>query len=273
MPAMSVARLAMLAVLAMVYASAPACADEISTEMANIRRLSKGQSTDFAEAERRCARLLESHESDDDRGRIFYQMAIFYGSTGQARPDKTAEYAQAALELPLDPVDRLQLYVYWGDSVQVKNGPVTGDAFVAARADAAKPYLLGLKEAHSFQLPEQITDSDFPPSVRIPIELPAESEEYKRLKPISDQRSAQRQLLVLKQRLIMHRDTISRQIAFMYSKTPLDTAGLEKLATDILNDKAAVDRLMGIVNEQINSERASRLAHPTTTPTTRASRP
>jgi len=193
--------------------------------------------------------LLERYTKSEEKGKIYYQLAEVYAQSGQLIPNKTSEFSKKALEYPLDPVKQLQLYVYWGDAIQVAHRGVHNQELVAARRKAVMPYLQGLKEALKHNLPE--VKPDLPSVSRVRYVGPPDSEEYQKIKRRNEEQMAAWRLARFQQDMIQHRVALTGQISYMYSRFPFASNEIKELATQVLEDEKAVERLMSAVNAAV----------------------
>ena len=170
-----------------------------------------------------------------------------HGQSGMRYPEKLIGYVKEALQCPLDPVKELRLYIYWGDALQIAHRGARGEELAAARREVVVPYLQGLKKALRYDLPE--TAPDLPGVGRYQVDGPPEV-----LREFADEHAKQvaaRKKAEFQRDMIMHRDVLTSQISFLYSRKPLATDELERLATKHLQDDAAVERLMAQVKAAI----------------------
>ena len=111
------------------------------------------------------------------------------------------------------------------------------------------PYLTGLLETLPYDLPEE--KPKMPSGCFFTMDGPTDTEEYKRMKAESARISAA-QLAVRQQwDMIDLRDALTQQIVFLYTRSPFDTNELRRLATEVLGDADAVDRLVKEVEEAV----------------------
>ncbi len=108
-------------------------AETLEKELHEIDKLRMGEKTPFGQAENKCNELLEKYTEPEEQAKIYYQLAVVYSQSGQIMPNKTIEFSKKALELPLGPIEQLQLYVWWGDAIQVAHRGVRNQELVAAR--------------------------------------------------------------------------------------------------------------------------------------------
>ena len=213
--------------------------DRALSEMDGLRA---GRETPFGEVERRAQELLLQYAKPADQGRICWQVADVYAQSGQVRPDATIAWAKKALQFPIGPARRLELYMAWGHAVQVKHAGVRGEQLAAARREAIVPYLEGLREALGYKLPKNVPERKMATLIDDP---QATEQELRRLR---DQ-SAALKLQMFQERMILRRGILTDAVAFMYSRIPFAPEELRGLATEKLQDEAAVECLMKVVEE------------------------
>ncbi|MCY2951884.1 MAG: hypothetical protein NTU53_07885 [Planctomycetota bacterium] len=225
-------------VLAIVFSAQAGFAETFGETLYRIDQMRAAHKTPFDQVEQEAATLLRKHPRLEDQALIYYTVAEVYAQSGQVTPAKTVEFCQKALQCPLEPMRKLQLYIYWGDAIQVMNAGVVGSNLAAARRQAVIPYLKGLKETLHLNLPLQTPE--------IPAVAPMPSPntpDYQEALRIYQAQISDRELAMRQRDMIRHRDTLSDQIVFMYSRMPFAPQELKSLATASLADPAAVDRL------------------------------
>jgi len=221
-------------------------------ELNEVDKLRAGFNTPFDEVEKRCNELLERYTKPEEQAKIYYQLAVVYSQSGQIMPNKTIEFSKKALELPLGPIEQLQLYVWWGDAIQVAHRGVRNQELVVARRKAVIPYLNGLKESLHLQYPRD-TQPEHPPEEqnviadsRDPFGPARQRIRAERKKALDDWKQAR-----FERDLNQHRKALTGQISYMYSSFPWASDEIRELATKILGDQAAVERLMSHVDEAV----------------------
>jgi hypothetical protein len=234
------------------YAAAQVTEEELHNKL---DVLCAGRDTPAAEVEAQGQALLQRHSDGDSQGRICFRMALVFGVSGPVA-DKTAEYAQKALACPVKPEERLTMYCYWGDALQVTRGPVAGNNLPPVRREAVMPYLQGLKETLKYNLPDDPpkipgggTFINFEGAGPIP-------EGIQRARRAEEARAKAAENVRWQVDMIERRETLIGQIVFMYSRKPLATDEIRVLATQVIADDHLVGRLMAAVEDAIN-ERAT----------------
>jgi len=154
------------------------------------------------------------------------------------------EYARKALTFPLEPPQKLILYVYMGDAFQVEDWQ---KPFPAKRAKAVVPYLEGLKETQRQHLPAKAPESPPVGASDIPPSDPGYAE-YKRqhVEALRAWEVAQAQ-----KKMIGLRDVLVHQIVGLYTRPPYATEELKSIATNILGEGKEFDHLMAAVNDKV----------------------
>jgi len=236
-------------IIALLLLGSFASATTLDQELYEVDQLRAGFATPFDEVERRCNDLLQRYTKPKDQAKIYFELAQVEGQSGMQRPEKLIEYVKKALELPIDPSKKVRLYSYWGDAIQTSHRGVHNEELVAARREAVMPYLRGLRETIKYDLPEEVPD--LPEFRTVTYDGPTDTDEYQELLRKRQEQIEATEKAVLQRQMIQHRDVITSQISLMYSRLPLATDELRKLAMEVLGDEAAVNQLMSHVKEQI----------------------
>lgn len=236
-------------------------AETLLKKINEIDKLRSGFSTPFDEVEKRCNELLEEYPDPNDQGKIYFELVQVEGQSGFQRPAKILEFINKALECPQEPLKKTRLYIYWGDAIQVANRGVHNQELIVARHEAAIPYLLGLKETLKYNLPEKKPvvpmGTFYNYDYLDPNEIHSESMRKMVLDTIREVERKQKEQFEAQQKavflgdMISHRDILNSQIAYMYSRFPWASKEIRELATEMLQDKTAVDRLMEQVDKGV----------------------
>ncbi len=222
--------------------------DDLDQRLDDIDRLRVGPKTPLDEVERRCMVLLAQFGTPEQQARIYYQWAHVEAQSGLQRPQKVIELVTKALGLPLDTERRLQLYAYWGKSIEASNRGVRGDAMMAVRREAVVPYLRGLAEAVAV-----VTTTENSP---LPPDLPMQGRDM-----VMHAESTARSYAKWSQerhleRYRRYRDGLEGEISYLYSRSPFATREIEVLATQLLPDGVAINRLIAKVRIAVQDREA-----------------
>jgi hypothetical protein len=219
-------------------------AQDLQSDLRRLDGLRRGKSTPFDKVEQLGAELLKKYAAPRDQGLINYQLCHVYAQSGQARPEQTIAHAKKALQYPLEPLQKLMLYTYWGDAEQVADRKKPHQE---RRKPAAAAYLQGLQEARKLNLPDSLPPR--PASPKVDVE-PTDPRFLKLMLQHEKEMEAYRKTEHLRP-LIQQRDILTDQIAQMYSRKPFATQELEQMAKATLDDPQEVNRLMGAVRTAV----------------------
>lgn len=225
-------------------------------ELKALDSLRKGRETPLDIVDKRGQELLRKYRDEKDQGRIYYQLAHIHAQSGLVQPARAIEYAETGLKFPLEPSQRSRLYVYLGDARLVAEGD---QPFTSKRKLAATGYLGGLKEVSKMNLPEKAPDL---PSVFKYDVISDQKSVHDEIRKKHEQAMQARENAKLQGEMIKHRDVLTGQLVGLYSRKPFATEELEKIAGDVLQDPASVDRLMTAVRAGIEKATARMSAAP-----------
>jgi hypothetical protein len=231
-----------------------ACAqDNLSVRLRELDQLRNGNRTalPFDEVESLGKALLNEYTKPEEQGQIYYHLAAVHGQSIDVHTDLVIKYAQDALALPVEPLQRLRLYVYWGDAIRTANMQKPHEKqrpFHEVRRAAAKPYLQGLKEMQKYDIPEKLPE--LPAVGRYDISGDQNSLQVVEAKKEHADQIAARTDAQSSRRLWMNRDVLTRQVVDMYSRPPFAATELRDLATKILNKPEQVNALMKRIEEK-----------------------
>ena len=247
---LSVRRVILLSsILCLLIFSSVGKAQTIKEELFEIDKLRAGFDTPFDEVEKRCNKLLQKYTKPEEQGKIYYELTKVEGQSGFQRPAKAIEYAKKALELPQDPWRTARLHGYWGSAIQVAHRGTHDKEMVKARREAVIPYLQGLRKLQQYNLPE--VKPRIPMAGFITHDGPTDSEEYRKMKLKHEKEVAAQKLAKFQRSMIEHRDILTLQVSGMYSRFPWASDEIRELATKILKDEDAVERLMSAIDAAV----------------------
>ena len=158
--------------------------------------------------------------------------------------------------MPLDPLKRVRLHIDWGGALQAAHRGRRGRDLATARRKVVVPYLEGLKTLLQYDLPA--TKPELPGIGRVfTYDGPANADLRRQLAQQREQIEA-REKADFERQMIDYRDVLTSQISLLYSRRPLAGDELQRLATEVLADKAAVERLMSYVAQHIKERTSER---------------
>jgi hypothetical protein len=215
--------------------------DEFDEQISGLAELRPSNDADLDHAEQIADQLLKNHTLPKEQAQIYFAIATAEGQAGLRRPAKVAEYAQKAFEgdLPID--QRMRASIYWGDALATQ--------FPTERAKCVSPYIKGLALAISQGLPRVapvppqfpqydvwsgLGDND-PAIIRIKAERAKAIEAWNEAKRI--------------RKLVELRDTLVRQIKWLYGSDAGRNAELEQIVIRELNGSEAAKKLMQQIPE------------------------
>jgi hypothetical protein len=220
----------------------------VQEDLARLAALRNGRSTQLKMVDQVGQQLLQKYPGAKEQGAIYFQLAHIHAQSGLREPDRVIEYARKALDFPLEPSQRMRLYVYWGDATQAKPARLSTGA---QRKEAALAYLQGLKETLRYRLPEIAPEL---PGVS-PYDMVGKGPEVEKARQKHQQEMAARQEAEVQREMIQHRNVLTQQLVGLYSRQPYVPEELEQLARQTLGDPAAVERLMKFLPPAIDKDR------------------
>ena len=225
-----------------------AAALDMAKIIAELEAMRAGEKTPFALVESSAAEVLQLPLTAEEKAELYFELAHIYAQSGHRYPHKTAEYAEKALGLPLDPVRQLRLYLYWGDALQVSEGKVQAEALVRVRKRALMPYIKGLKISTLYELP--LKAPNLPVVSRLDddgTDIPENHE----ARTLHQQQMEARKHARFQIDMIECRNILMNQIIYLYSRFPFATEELEGLAKETLGDSWLAGELVVKTKEEI----------------------
>ncbi len=232
---------------AIAVATSSVAAKTLDEKLWDIGLLQDGKNTPFQKVEAITRPLFQEYRAPEEQAKIYYFLALIYAQSGPVY-DGTIRNAKAALDLPLDPAKRLQLFVYWGDAIQVEHAGARGNDLIVARRDAAHIYFRGLKECIDNEIPR---DKPAVPTWLIVNSDGPETDESRRLRSEIDVKLAAKAVALIQIAMIEQRDTLMNQIIYMYSRFPFATDELEASAKEALGNSWMVGELVDMTKAEI----------------------
>jgi len=221
-----------------------ASADDIQSDLQNLSHLRKGVKTDFSKVNAVSERMLEKYPDPKDKGQIYFAVAHIYAQAGGTHPAEVVQFATKSLECPLDPSQRLRLYVYWGDALQLLGKEKT---FLEKRQKAVIPYLNAYNEILKYDLPLKAPELPGVFAYDVNGDGPlVEVFKKKHMEAVLMRKKAEFQ-----RDMILHRNVIEGQIIGLYTRPPFATHQLQELAYEIVGETKAVDDLIAKVKTDV----------------------
>ena len=237
--------------------SSSSYADVVEQRLRDVgRAVRRGEETDTASAEQQYLQLLDEFEAPEDVGKIYAEISRMYCDAGlvdNANADGAVNYGEKALEYPLEPYKEMHVYIHIGDALNVRDGGASGDEFARARRDIVRPYLEAFRIALDNDVPEE----------RVPLPVMGayegfvvgDSPESQRLR--REQQEREEQHLAAREeakrinRMFPLRHASEGHVVYLYSREPLATDELRRIAIEMLEDQAAVDSVIAKVESNI----------------------
>ena len=223
----------------------------------------RGDAIDVSGAERASAletqflALVVDHNSPEEKGMIYAAIALECGGQGSRDPNdrdmllgKTIEYANRALDCPLETVTRCTVYHRLGGAMLLKGRFSAKDQWEQARRDSASILLAGLKLALENGAPaewpappEQVV---FPYNYIAPEKTPAQMEAERRYEEYMEADRAYRRLYDL----FNERSALTQNLVNAYGREPYDPGEFRTLAEKEL---AGYDEVVDDIVSQIEA--------------------
>ena len=217
--------------------------DALPQKLSDLDRWRNGKNTPFEEVEQRGRELLAEYIQPEQQAQIYFHLTEIHGQSGMVHADLVIQYSQSALALPVDPLQRLQLYVYWGGAIQSadSNKPVQKrKPFSEVRRAAVMPYLEGLKEMQKYKIPDQLAKLPRVDAYDVPETAP----NYQQIKKRHDDQAAAWAEAQFDRKLWFNLQTLTNAVVDLYSRKPHAATELRQLAAKILDNPEQVDALM-----------------------------
>lgn len=208
----------------------------------------EGFETDTKKLEQEYLHLLNQYDDPKDIGRIYAALTDMYCQSGLTDPFSAAKYAQKALEYPLALPIKIRVHHNWGDALQVQNSGATGSELAKARREAVRPYLYGIKVALEHEIPDERVGM---PGFEVEHYDGPDLEEHKRIAEENEKHFALLKKAHFINDMVFRRDICVGQTVSLYSKKPFATDELRQIATEILEDTDAVDKLISKVDAAV----------------------
>jgi hypothetical protein len=213
----------------------------LAAELRALDAMRAGIITPFEKVDEAGRKLLEKYQKPEEQGQIYFWLMLVHRQSGLQTPNHIISFAQQALKYPLASRQEMIVYSYWGDML---NAQKTEQPLPEQRKEAAAVYLKGLKLTWQYlETPPAVPN---PPPV---YEGPEGPEQAARQKAWEHYRDLRDKADFIKD-VNYHRANFIRQIADMYHRppaaaaTPAEIDALRKQAAEILQNDAAVARLM-----------------------------
>lgn len=191
------------------------------------------------------------------KGQIYYILVSELSSrrAGAAIPDQIIEFADAALEAGLPPLETVMVYDYKAFAIRRKHSRAKGDELKRRRKEMARSLLKGLKHAiesvKDFHTRNPNFDINKPPPFPMPTNWPGPGKSPGQIaftenwhKKTQDYQQTQRLELI-------GRLGLSRVLSDVYATAPYDFEELGSLAREIIGDDQEADRLVDLAKKEL----------------------
>jgi beta-lactamase regulating signal transducer with metallopeptidase domain len=160
-------------------------------------------------------------------------------------PEYTIECIRKALQYPQSDINQAQLYIYWGDMIQIQTPNYRPEVWAPQRKKAAEIYLEGLHDILKHSLPEN--PPEFPVVERFTVDGPPEIVE--RYRKINELQVQLRKETMRIHELIQHRQALTGQLVQMYAREPDAFGELQELVVRYLNSNQAAQQIIAAVKD------------------------
>lgn len=196
--------------------------------------------------------LLARFPDELDVGEIqFARLRAF--SIHHSHPESAIDAAETAIVLLTNPLKRVQAYVWWGDSIQLRGGRKQGDELATARRESLVPYLAGIQEITELGVP--LEKQDLPPRAPAGVFVFDDPDRERSFRALQARRRAAYKAAKLKNRLVDMRSILMKQILSMYAKRPFDLAELKEKSLEHISDEEIRQRLIDGVEERMDKRK------------------
>jgi len=160
-------------------------------------------------------------------------------------PEYTIECIRKALQYPQSDVNRAQLYVYWGDMIQIQTPNYRPEVWGPQRKKAAEIYLEGLHEVLKHNLPAD--PPELPVVERFTVDGPPEIvEKYRKINELQVQL---RKETMRVRKLIQLRQALTGQLVQMYAREPDAFGELNELVVGYVHSSQAAKQIIATARD------------------------
>ena len=208
-------------------------------------KLKNGVSLDDVEAQ--MLKLTQNFQSPKELGTIYVHVAALYSEKDSMRaPAKVIACVTKALEYPLDPRDKVMMYLYWGTAIITQYQSAGQGEVLKHRPEIVMPFLNGLKLLIDDGIPEN------------PVSLPAvgtfdispDDSRYQEILAEHERQLKARERAEALEEMVRLRMILTRNIVDEYSVGMEATQELKEISGQIFRNDAAVGALLAKVIEK-----------------------
>lgn len=233
--------------------------ESLAKQLLEIRAANRTASIDPNVLEMRCLELIEDHNTPAERGMIYASATFVQCERGFGRASeralrvaKTIQYAQKALEYPLDTLTSCRIYGYYCDALSTASLATPEKERGQGRRQAAIACLEGLKIALDNDAPGEM------PTAPLPVVYNAfgfngeMSEEVTRM---AETQKVERDEYKRLRELFLQRRALIDRCVTLYAREPHEIEGLRSVVLDILSEHGEVaTEIIHRVETQTRSE-------------------
>jgi hypothetical protein len=216
----------------------------LAKDLLALDRLRRGRETPFDEVDQRATEMLKKYPKPEDQGRIYFGLVQVYGQSAGS-PQRIIDCTKKALQFPLDPLQRMRLYTYWGNAV-LRLTPLK--ALPERRREATSVFLDALTQLRKLDLPEKAPEI---PTMDAGIFVPATEAEAREMEEKNRRDMAALETAELLREMIRRRDILTEEIVWLYSREPHATNELRELAIKTTMDSELTNGLVQMIERRI----------------------
>lgn len=225
-----------------------------------IREIRSNNSSDpqvLAQNEKRVLDLLAEQRTPEEKGELYAALASLHSEQGydsapavmKKQASKTIGYCKNALQYPLDEVSACRLCCNWTSAAQILCMDLQGDALVAARREALKPCLEGLKMVLRHLTVKE--DQALPQVEAFMVDAPPNSPVLAALLERNQAQWEERHKVQAQNELLRLRGVFISQCTVICADEPEAMDEFLRLAIEKLQDTLVVQEIGGKIQERI----------------------
>ena len=247
---------------------------DLNKKLNEIRNLTRG-ANDYLElvekfelAEKEYLKLLETYNSDEEKGKIYFEIISCYSNYYKGYEEKIQHYSELAIKLPLDILSRVKIYLRWAisykcipDSSVIPYYYIFDKECIEKRKKAISIALQGYNLLKDYNLPDNEQEV---PVLGMDSSIYFEEDKHKESvkKMIEEQRKKKQKEIEERERIIYENHLINyKNKSFfnycinLYTFKPYANEEFYQLMLEGLGDEDLANELLARLEEKISAQK------------------
>ena len=218
-------------------------------------------------AEKEYLKLLETYNSDEEKGKIYFEIMSLYSNNNRGYEEKVQYYSELAIKLPIDILSRVKIYLWWArsykctpDSSVIPYYYIFDKECIENRKKAISITLQGYNLLKDYNLPDN--EQEVPGVGMVTLDYSEEDLKNEHVKKmIEEQRNKkqkeikERERIIYENYLIHYKKSFFNYCIYLYTLKPHANEEFYQLMLEGLGDEDLANELLIRLEEKISEQK------------------